>query len=92
VTLRTNTRIQTIKQMIIDKHDGAIRSDDISMCLEHYSKSKEQWLDPSKRLCDVGVTAAASFSYKIIYDFMPISYPLLNTPLANIVDKTKVKL
>ena len=34
--MRTNTRIQTIKQMIIDKYDGAIRGDDISMCLEHY--------------------------------------------------------
>ena len=77
--------------MIIDKYDGAVREEDISMCLEHYSKQKEHWLDPFKRLCDVGVTAAAT-TYKIIYDFVPISYPLLNTPLANIVDKSANKL
>ena len=32
VTLRTNTRISTIRQMIIDRFDGSIRAEDISMC------------------------------------------------------------
>jgi hypothetical protein len=47
------------------------------MCLDKYSK--ENHLDPSKRLCDVGVTTAGS--YTILYDHAPVSYPLLTTPL-----------
>ena len=35
--LRTSTRLTTILQHIIDSHDGAIKSEDISMCLDHYS-------------------------------------------------------
>ena len=85
-TLRTNTRISTIKQMIIDRYDGSIKAEDLSLCLDHYNSKKEHWLDPQKRLCEVGVTAAST-NTKIIYDFVPISYPLLNTPLANIVAK-----
>ena len=47
------------------------------MCLDKYQK--ENILDPTKRLCDVGVTTAGS--YTILYDHAPVSYPLLTTPL-----------
>lgn len=83
VTLKTNTRISTIRQMIIDKFDGSIRAEDISMCCDSYSSKKENWLDPSKQLRDVGITTASQV-HKIVWEFVPISYPLLNTPLANI--------
>jgi hypothetical protein len=56
-------------------HGGAIK--DVVMCLDKYSK--ENHLDPTKRLCDVGVTTAGS--YTILYDHAPVSYPLLTTPL-----------
>ena len=47
------------------------------MCIEIYSK--DNILDPNKRLCDVGITTAGQ--YKLIYDFAPVSYPLLTTAL-----------
>lgn len=47
------------------------------MCLGRYSK--DEILDPTKRLCDIGVTTAGS--YTIIYDFDPVSYPLLTTAI-----------
>jgi len=34
--LRTSTRLATILQYIIDSHDGAIKAEDITMCLDHY--------------------------------------------------------
>ena len=34
--LRTSTRLATILQYIIDSHDGAIKAQDITMCLDHY--------------------------------------------------------
>lgn len=34
--LRTSTRLATILQYIIDSHDGAVKAQDITMCLDHY--------------------------------------------------------
>jgi len=45
-------------------------------------------LDPDKRLCDIGVTVQGG-KYKIIYDYKPLSYPLLTTPPVNVFDKSK---
>ncbi len=36
-------------------------------------------LDKKLRLCDVGITTAGN--YVIIYEFDPVSYPLLTTPI-----------
>ena len=60
------------------------------MCIEIYSK--DNILDPNKRLCDVGITTAGQ--YKLIYDFAPVSYPLLTTalPEAQEVIWTSVKI
>ena len=74
--------------MIVDKYDGSVRPDDISICQESYNNKKEFWIDHRKTLFDLGLSADGS-TYKLIYDFIPISYPLLNTPLADIVDKSK---
>jgi hypothetical protein len=41
--------------------------------------TKEQILEPKKRLCDVGITTAGN--YVLIYDFAPVSYPLLTTAI-----------
>jgi hypothetical protein len=71
----------------VDSHDGAIKADTISMCLDHYNKEPSHWLDPQKRLCDVGVNVEGA-TYKIIYDYVPISYPLLTTPPINVFDNS----
>lgn len=84
--LRTSTRLTTILQYIIDSHDGAIKAEDISMCLDHYSSQKEHHLDPYKRLCDVGATVQGA-KYRIYYDYNALSYPLLTTPPINVFDK-----
>ena len=61
--------------MIIDRHDGAVQ--DVIMCLGTYDIKNP--LDPRKSLGEQGVTGDAE--QIIIYDFKPISYPLLTTPL-----------
>eukprot|EP00347_Sterkiella_histriomuscorum_P005921 403354757 len=73
ITARTTTRIEEIERKIIDQHDGSIKN--VTICQSVYTK--EQILDPKKRLCDVGITTAGS--YVLIYDFQPVSYPLLTT-------------
>jgi len=45
-------------------------------------------MDPKKRLCDVGITTAGN--YVLIYDFMPVSYPLLTTAIPESTFKTTV--
>ena len=67
------TRLEDIKRKIIEKHDGSIK--DVTMCINKYAPSDV--LDENKRLCDVGVTTTGP--YTLIYDFDPISYPLLTT-------------
>ncbi len=86
--LRTSTHLSTIVQFIVDSHDGAVKAEDIWMCLDHYNKQKEHHLDLTKRLCDVGITVQGT-KYKLIYDFTPMSYPLLTTPPVNVFDKKK---
>lgn len=54
MTTYVTTRLEDIKRKIIERHDGSIK--DVTMCLGGYSK--EQILDPQKRLCDVGATTA----------------------------------
>ena len=68
-------RVELIRQMIIDRHDGSIQ--DITICLGVYEKVNQ--LDPQRCLQDQGVTADADQT--LIYDFKPISHPLLTTPL-----------
>ena len=59
--------------MIIDKHDGSIQ--DGTICLGTFYK--QSVLDPMKTLQDQGVLADAE--QQLIYDFKPISHPLLTT-------------
>ena len=61
--------------MIIDRHDGAIQ--DVILCLGTFDV--KNGLDPMKSLQEQGVSGDAE--QLIIYDFKPISYPLLTTPL-----------
>ncbi len=70
---RVSMRIEDIKRKIIERHDGSIK--DVTICLGRYTK--EEILDPKKKLSEVGVTTAGS--YLMIYDFVPVSYPLLTT-------------
>ena len=84
--MRTSTRLSSIVQQIIDSHDGAIKAEDISMCLDHYSNHKEHFLDPNKRLFEVGATVQGA-KYAIYYDYNALSYPLLTTPPINVFDK-----
>ena len=75
VTVMVTTRVEEIRQMIIDRHDGSIS--DITICLGSYEAVNA--LDPQKTLEAQGVTADADQT--LIYDFKPISNPLLITPL-----------
>ena len=61
--------------MIIDRHDGSIQ--DVTICLGTFDAHNV--LDPMKTLADQGVTADADQT--LLYDFKPISHPLLTTPL-----------
>ena len=72
------TRVEEIRQMIIDRHDGSI--EDVTICLGSYD-AQHNALDPMKTLAEQGVTADADQT--LIYDFKPISHPLLTTPLGN---------
>lgn len=67
--------MEDIKKKIIERHDGSIK--DVKMCLGRYSK--DEILDPSKCLRDVGVTTAGT--YTLVYEFDPVSYPLLTTAI-----------
>ena len=78
INVRTTTRLEHIKQKIIDRHDGAIK--DVTMCIHKYAPSEV--LDPNLRLCDVGVTTKGPET--LFYDFIPVSYPLLTTAVTNI--------
>ena len=49
------TRVEEIRQMIIDRHDGAIS--DITICLNSYEAVNA--LDPQKTLEIQGITADA---------------------------------
>ena len=48
-----SARVEEIRQMIIDNHDGAIQ--DVTICLGSFEKSNE--LDPKKTLAEQGVVA-----------------------------------
>ncbi len=84
LTVRTTTRLEDIKRKIIDHYDGSIK--DVTMCIGGYSK--DQIVDPKKRLCDVGVTTAGS--YLLVYDFVPVSYPLLTTAVPDVQQKLPI--
>lgn len=79
VKVRTTTRLEEIKRMIIDQHDGSIK--EVTMCINRYAPGEV--LDPKLRLCDVGVTTAGPQT--LFYDFGPVSYPLLTTAIADTI-------
>ena len=56
-------RVEEIRQMIIDRHDGAIQ--DILICLGQYDKDSR--LDPKKKLMEQGVSTEGD--YTLFYDF-----------------------
>jgi len=53
VEVMISARVEEIRQMIIDNHDGAIQ--DVTICLGSFEKSNE--LDPKKTLAEQGVVA-----------------------------------
>ena len=73
--VRTTTRLEEIKRKIIERHDGAISN--VYMCIHKYAPS--DILDENKTLQEVGVIAAGQQT--LIYEFDPVSYPLLTTPI-----------
>ena len=77
VEVMVTTRVEEIRQMIIDRHDGAVSN--ITICLGTYETVNA--LDPQKTLEAQGVTADADQT--LIYDFKPFSHPLLTTPLSS---------
>lgn len=73
--LMITARVEEVRQEIVRRHDGAIS--DISICLGQYDKDSH--LDLKKKLCEQGVDTEGD--YTLVYDFNPISHPLLTTAL-----------
>ena len=81
VEVMITARVEEIRQMIIDKHGGAIQ--DVKIYLGPNIDVKDHLaLDPMKTLEEQGVVAEGD--YIIGYDYAPISHPLLTTHMSYI--------
>lgn len=70
---RSNARVEEIINKIIDHHDGAIKN--VTLGLGGYKP--EMMLDKDLTLEKSGMNTAGE--YTILYDYEPVSYPLLTT-------------
>lgn len=72
--MKTNKKAKELLLIIQEIHQGAIR--DIKMCRE--KMSEEDYIDIDKTLAENGYKEPAKEPYRIIYDYEPISCPLLD--------------
>jgi len=71
------TRLFMIEREICKMHGGSIK--EVDMCLNTFEIAGIKH-DKSETLKDIGVSSPGPFT--IVYDYKPISYPLLTTPLS----------
>ena len=71
--------------MIIDRHGGAV--DNVSVYLGTYAP--DSIMDPQETLEKQGVIADAEQT--LLYDFRPISHPLLTTPIGHTTVETSIE-
>lgn len=74
IKIKTNKKVKELLLMIKDMHQGAIGG--IRMCRE--KMSEEDYLDVDKTLHENGYTEPKKEPYRIIYDYDPVSCPLLD--------------
>lgn len=72
IQLKTNRAAKDIRLVIEEMHQGAVGK--IRMCRESFVP--EDMLDENKSLHDNGITEPGT--YRILYDYEPLSYPLLD--------------
>ena len=73
----TLTRLFMIEREICRRHGNSIN--EVDMCLSNW-EADAILHDKSLTLKEIGVTAPGPFT--ILYDYKPISYPLLTTPMS----------
>ena len=73
VNVMITTRVEEIRKMIIARHGGAI--EDVKISLGSFDKG--ELLNPQLTLQEQGVVTEGE--YQIVYDFSPVTHPLLTT-------------